>query len=179
LARSLLPKTNKKADDLQYCCRGLYSPVTPPPVIGPFQEPFVTTLKTNETLLNVTLIGYDSVDAAYVVNTYKRVDPTTWTSLLQGTNYRSPGPPLTSTNASVLYTNVPHVNYNGLSLDNYSGGYNVSWTYPTANTILANYYQYSQKNYLYLLMPDAGLCSFYLPKGIKDTVDLIWGNGYY
>ena len=137
---------------------------------GPITTSLVASLRTDQKLLDYTVIGYDSGLSQYVISTYKAVDLSNWSSLIQK-DYSAPISPLPSRQASILYTNIPF-NQSYPWINNYVGSYaNYALSGPP-NTYGYSYTQYGSNNYLYLLFSGTGLYNFHIPKGLTDTVDL-------
>jgi len=131
----------------------------------------IATLKTNQTLVDYTLVNYDSGASAYYASTYKGVNPSSWTWLTAG-DYFAPEGPLPSRSASILYTNTPVGNIYPYIFNDYVGTFSSSPTNTSAGDLAFNYSQNGSNNYLYLLFPALGMYNFHIPKGLNDTVDL-------
>jgi hypothetical protein len=127
----------------------------------------VATLRTNATLVDLTYVAFQQIDSnRYSINTFKAVNPGSWTSL----NGVSLTRPVTSTGSSAsaiaLYTNVPHdasAQFSG----SVPGGINTSFS---GSTFTANYQQYAN-SYTYLVLPDYGLYKLQAAKSLNDTID--------
>ena len=142
--------------------------------VPPYNGNIVAALKTNQTLVDVTYITYDSSSKRYVINTNKGVNPSNWTSLFGGGILPSFGNLSSSVLSTTLYTNIPtsllpYSSY--MWITDYSSSAGGSPDLSTPGQYLLHYDQYSKNNYVYFLMPMPGLYNFHLPKGIKDTVD--------
>ena len=139
--------------------------------LPPFHNSIVAALKTNQTLVDVTLITYDTAGKQYNLRTYKGVNPANWSSVLLS-GYDAPIANLSSKGASILYTHVPNGNASYLLLDDYVGTYSSTYDFSIPGQYTLGYQQYSNNNYLYFLLPFSGLYNFHVPKGLTDTVDL-------
>jgi hypothetical protein len=129
----------------------------------------VATLRTNAILVDLTYVAFQQIDSnRYSINTYKAVNPSSWTSL----NGVSLTRPVTNTGnpagASVLYTNVlydPSSQFSAGVLGNlgftFGGG---------TGTFSATYNQYPD-SYIYLLLPDYRLYKLQAANAQKDTID--------
>jgi hypothetical protein len=136
--------------------------------MSPYPNALVATLKTNQTLVDFTVVYYDSVDIQYQIKTYKGVNPSKWLTVgAQGYNL---GTTTTSVTANVVYKNVP-VAYNPIWFADYIG-VGAGFSYPPGY-IVVNYEQLNPANYVYLRLGPAGLYNFHIPpQGMNDTVDL-------
>jgi hypothetical protein len=141
--------------------------------MSPYPSPLVATLHTNQTLVDLTTIVYDTTESRYDVTTYKAVDPSNWAAVEPG-SYSGPNfPQLSSTNATVVYTNTPAIPNGQFLIDDYVSGYNLTNGTPAAGYLNVTYASYNPGNYVYLLLPYSGLYNFHLPpQGKADTVDL-------
>ena len=141
--------------------------------MSPYPSPLVATLHTNQTLVDLTTIVYDTTESLYDVTTYKAVDPSNWAAVEPG-SYSGPNfPQLSSTNATVVYTNTPAIPNGQFLIDDYVSGYNLTNGTPAAGYLNVTYASYNPGNYVYLLLPYSGLYNFHLPpQGKADTVDL-------
>jgi hypothetical protein len=139
--------------------------------MSPYPNALVATLNTTQTLVDFSVVSYDTAYTQYVIKTYKGVNPSKWLSVDAGTYYLpalAGGPTL----ANVVYKNPPAVSFNGIWIADYAG-YNLQsgFSYPPGYIVI-NYSQYSPTNYVYFLLGAAGLYNFHIPQGINDTVDL-------
>jgi hypothetical protein len=139
--------------------------------MSPYPNPLVATLNTKQSLIDISYIDYYSFVPAYFVSTFKGIDPTKWATLTPGT-FLVPYPNLNSTQASVVYKNTPPVSLADLVAVDYTGGYTDQATGPVNGYLNVTFSQYSPNNYLYLLLPHAGLYNFHVPTGATDTIDL-------
>jgi len=130
----------------------------------------VATLRTNETLLDFTDIGYDTASDRYIITTYKGVDPSRWVSMFR-TDYAIPIDPLPSRRAAMYYKNVPPVSFAYLRLSDFISSGSDSWV-TGPGTLSLKYTQHGSNNYLYTLFPLSGLYNFHIPQGLDDTIDL-------
>lgn len=137
---------------------------------GPITTSLVASLRTDQKLLDYTVIGYDSGLSQYVISTYKAVDLSNWSSLIQK-DYSAPISPLPSRQASILYTNIP-LNQGSVYLNDYVGSNGFSTLSGPPNSYGVTYTQYGSNNYMYLLFSGTGLYNFHIPQGLSDTVDL-------
>jgi hypothetical protein len=139
--------------------------------MSPFPNPLVATLNTKQSLIDISYIDYYSFVPAYFISTYKGVDPAKWSTLTIGSAL-VPYPSLNSTQGTVVYKNTPSVSLTDLMAVDYTGGYTDQTTGPVNGYLNVTYSQYAPHNYLYLLLPQAGLYNFHAPAGPADTVDL-------
>ncbi|HMH20958.1 MAG TPA: hypothetical protein VK563_04245 [Puia sp.] len=141
--------------------------------LPPFHNHLVATLRTDQALVDVTVIGYDSLGKNYVLTTLKGVNPSIWSTLGFG-GYDAPVGDLSSTAGYMVYTHVPDpVRLTPFLLDDYVGGFGSSGNdYSVPGSLGLNYIRHGNSNYLYLLFPNSGLYNFHIPKGPTDTVDL-------
>src|SRR5450631_2019323 len=153
------------------------APVIPPPVLGTMNinlqasgiefiitEPggkvlldtvpslngnLVASLRTNQSLVDITSINFDSAGKRYVITSYKGVNPSTWKSAYAG-GYDAPIPLLSGTYPTLLYTHVPAaVRGNSIFIDDYVGSSSTSWDFSIPNSILVTYTKHGVNNYLY------------------------------
>jgi hypothetical protein len=127
----------------------------------------VATLQTNATLVDLTYIAFQQIDSnRYSINSYKAVNPSSWTTLNGASIYKPVTNTGTSASAIALYTNVPHdasAQFSGSIL----GGINTTFS---GSTFTASYQQYAN-SYTYLVLPDYGLYKLQAAKSLKDTID--------
>jgi hypothetical protein len=140
--------------------------------MSPYPNPLVADLKTSQTLLNISIIGYYDVISQYVVSTDVGVNPSTW-KLLAPQSYAVPYPALTPAQSSIVYKNVPaSLSTTHLIASDFAGVGEAIPFGPTNGYLNLSYTEYNPGNYLYLLFPSSGLYNFHIPKGTNDTVDL-------
>jgi hypothetical protein len=75
-------------------------------IVAPYTV-VATTLHTNATLVDLTNIIYNSLNAYYNVITYKAVNPSTWTNSYSSNFYAPLSDAKFSATDTILYTNVP------------------------------------------------------------------------
>jgi hypothetical protein len=138
--------------------------------MSPYPNALVATLKTNQTLVDYSLVYYDTVNTKYVIKTCKGVNPSKWLSA-DAQSYLVVYPARTSIQANVVYKNVPPVSLASIWLIDYVGNLGDGYSYPPGY-ILVNYSQASPSDYVYLLLGAVGLYNFHIPQGVNDTVDL-------
>jgi hypothetical protein len=129
----------------------------------------VATLQTNATPVDLTYVGFQQIDSnRHTVNTYKAVNPSTWTSLNGAGIYKPLSTNGNFTNASVLYTNV---HYNQVVQFGAGALGSIGFSFdPGTATVNATYDQYPN-SYLYLLLPNYQLCKLQAADAQKDTID--------
>jgi hypothetical protein len=147
--------------------------------VAPWSAPVVATLKTNDTLLDVTTV-FNSQGGPVYVEVYKSVNPTTFTYFNQY-SYVTNTPRMTGTPAEIFYDNIPAAVTTGytyspttsvLMFTNYPyNEFNGTNFDPTDGTLQV-YYNNFGGNYAYLLFPQAGLYNLHLQQNASDTVDL-------
>jgi len=138
--------------------------------MSPYPNALVATLKTNQTLVDYSLVYYDTVNTKYVINTCKGVNPSKWLSV-DAQFYGVVYPARTSIPANVVYKNVPSVSLASIWLIDYVGNSADGYSYPPGY-IVVNYSRASPSDYVYLLLGAVGLYNFHIPQGVNDTVDL-------
>ena len=146
------------------------------------KSPVIAALKTNATLVDVTYIldnGSSSPGAPrYNVNVYKGVNPSTWvnlTSVLLPQSYPWAG----SVRPSMLdchnFPAAAITDGNFLNSFQFSNGVNNSSTAAGYNAPIKEFtLTYNRRSgiYNYLVLPNLGLCKFYISNGDADTLDL-------
>lgn len=143
--------------------------------IPPYPATLVAALPTAQTLLDITLIWYDTPESNYSVTTYKAVDLTQWTSLKvigNTNNYGLVYPQLSATNADVVYKNTPSNPGSEYLIGDFIRDYDFTQGSPVSGYLNANYQSYNLGNWVYLLFPYSGLYNFHQPQSPTDTVDL-------
>jgi hypothetical protein len=121
--------------------------------LSPFKEALYATLRTNQTLLDFTLVYFDSVNVQFQVVTYKGVNPSAWSALYQN-NYRVSIGPVATRSATIYYQNMPLVSLYGLLVDDFGGGSYEGWSTPAPGILSLDYTQHGTGNYMYLLLPE-------------------------
>jgi hypothetical protein len=93
---------------------------------------------------------------------------------LEEGSYSGPNfPQLSSTNATVVYTNTPPILASEFQIGDYASDFNSTFGTPVGGYLDVTYASYNPGNYVYLLFPYSGLYNFHLPpQGKADTVDL-------
>ena len=90
----------------------------------PYPSPLVASLVTSQTLVDLTTIVYDTPETRYELSTMKAINPSLWGAVdpqsYSGANF----PNLSSTNATVVYTNTPPIPNGQFLIDDYVNGYN-------------------------------------------------------
>lgn len=139
--------------------------------------PMIAALKTNDTLLDITLVVQASAHR-FFASVYKSINPSRLTSLIMY-SFEQVYTPAPSTSSTIVYYNVP------AALTNYTFGPNgtIAFTYyyagastsqgspdPSHHTIRYTYTG-STGNYAYLLFPQLGLCKLHLQQHAVDSVD--------
>ncbi len=138
-----------------------------------YPSPLVASLVTSQTLIDVTTIYYDTPESQYEVSTYKAVNPSTWTSVDLGLYWGQSFPILTSTNATVVYNNVPGLVGSLYMVNDFVSAVNYVNGGTLNGSMTVTYPSYNAGNYVYLLSPQTGLYNFHIPpQGKADTVDL-------
>ena len=120
--------------------------------------PIAATLHTDQKLVDVTTIVYDSSAKQYDVTTFKAVDPSGWVTALAN-GFVIPDYNTSSSRATLYYTNPPPnpKNYYWLA-DDVTGGflygyYSVNPSYPQQNNLQITYNRHDS-NDVYLLLPE-------------------------
>ncbi|HTI92416.1 MAG TPA: hypothetical protein VL727_17600 [Puia sp.] len=127
-----------------------------------------TSLQTNDTLVDITNIFYNSYQHKYNATTYKAVNPTSWANDYN-LPYYSPLAKLSSSSiAQMVYINMPDLN--NFMFDQ-SRIQPIADTLDVLNHIAIGGYYYVPGNYAYMMCAPLGLYSMHIPKGLRDTVD--------
>ena len=143
--------------------------------MSPYPNPLVASLRTSQTLIDLTTIVYDTPEARYEVSTIKAINPSLWGAVDPNIYYsNSSYPNLSATNATVHYINTPPYISNGQFLiDDYVSQFNFTSGTPSYGYLDVTYSSYNPANYVYLIFPYSGLYNFHIPpQGTADTVDL-------
>lgn len=142
-----------------------------------------TTLRTNDTLLDLTTIT--RVSGQYFVNSYRGVNPSHWTSLAPPAFYNlmKPIPYVSFSQANLVYNNPPAITGsltgpNVMQMNNFSPTNAIVQTYlpggisyQPGSPLKITYSNYGN-NTVYLLFPQLGLYNFHPWHSSADTVDL-------
>lgn len=152
-----------------------------------FNTTLSTTLSSDAPLVDLTTITYNQgYQNPYFVTSYRGVNPRTWSSL-QPMNFGSiqrPTPYVTSSPASIVYTNPPALtgnvyDYSVLQMSNYASPNavvecyipNSGINYQPGTSLSINYYE-EGTNDVYLLFPQLGLYNIHPWHSANDIVDL-------
>jgi hypothetical protein len=138
--------------------------------------PLVTTLHTNQKLVDVTTVVNDSSAGTIYVTTWQAVDPTGWTTPYPN-GYNILNDNTTSSPASLYYTKIPYNSSPDMLFAADAGGSytTAEWSYYPSNFLydkLNITYNGHSGNYVYLAYPTLKLYNFHLPVTDADTVDL-------
>jgi hypothetical protein len=113
----------------------------------PYPSPLVASLVTSQTLVDLTTIVYDTPETRYEMSTMKAINPSLWSAVdpqsYSGANF----PNLSSTNATVVYTNTPPIPNGQFLIDDYVNGYNFTNGSPSYGYLNVTYSRYSPGNY--------------------------------
>jgi hypothetical protein len=142
--------------------------------LAPTATPIIASLKTNDTLVDVTTVLPQGGNY-FTVNSYKSINASTLTGL-DVLSYVSNTKTGATTPASIFYDNIPAAvfsanNYQSFAFTNYPYNYsNGSVGSEVNNTLSLNYLNYTG-NYAYLIFPAAGLYSLHMQNNAIDTID--------
>lgn len=129
------------------------------------------SVKSKDTLVDLTTVFYLTSTATYMVQTYKGVNPSNWDMLLFRDIYNTQVPAATKTNAHIKYINLPKFNLPfSLPLFSATASGSVSASYGTTEFNID--YQRHPSGITYLVIPDKLLYKFYTSKSDNETVDL-------
>jgi hypothetical protein len=141
--------------------------------IPPYPATLTAALPTAQTLLDLSLVVYDTPEARYEITTYKAVNPSKWTTLASGLATGPNFPSLNATaNAAVVYKNTPLNAVGSFYLDDYIQGIEPYNQTPVGGYLDLTYPEYKPGNPVYLLFPLTGLYNLHVPQTPTDTVDL-------
>jgi predicted DNA-binding protein (MmcQ/YjbR family) len=138
-------------------------------ILSPVNTNISATVYTDDTLIDVTSIQYDSVFKRYDCRMYKAVNPSHWvTSINESPPLSLPGSGGQA--ANIYYKNAPSASQSDWYFN--SGGYSPpNSTLLNGNTFSVAYNQFPNA-YTYLYIPESYLYKFHRPATISDTVDL-------
>jgi hypothetical protein len=143
--------------------------------------PITAALKTNDTIVDVTLVETSNYASNITVDTYKSINPSRLSSLVMG-NYpiSYPRAPSDATESAIYYYNLPAIqpaylippNMNAnIFFTNYPFNYYSSFSeMQYENTVRVDYDNYIG-NYAYFLLPQLGLYSLHMQQNQTDSVD--------
>jgi hypothetical protein len=126
------------------------------------------SLRTNDTLVDVTNIFYDSYQGNYIATTYKAVNPTAWANDYNLSYFAPTARLSSSTTAAMVYLNMP--NLNNFMFDQ-SSIQAITDTIDNLNHLAIGVYYYVPGNYAYMMCAPLGLYSMHMPQSLRDTVD--------
>jgi hypothetical protein len=139
--------------------------------ITPYNTPIITWLKTNQKLLDITMVRKWATTGSYLIHSYKAIDLTAWQNIPENDSVQLPtgGTPLPPPVLGITtYTNVnvPMGSYyNVLNSDGADAGQ--AW-----NRIMYSRYNTFPGDYAYLIFPTLGLYNIHIITGAGDMVDL-------
>lgn len=140
--------------------------------MSPYPNALVATLNTTQTLVDFSVVDYDTANVQYVIKTYKGVNPSKWLSV-DAQSYKVQYPTGNFVEGNIVYKNLPAVPFNPVWIADWAvGTTGGGFSYPPGYLVISDFTEYNLTNYIYLLSPSAGLYNFHIPQGINDTVDL-------
>ena len=143
--------------------------------MSPFNGSLVAPLKTNQTLVNFTIIDTPfNTQVDYRITTYMSVNPSLWATIDQG-SYFAPSNLSVGSPGAVYYENIPNVSYNNFLFDDnysYDPAEDLPITSQGSGYLGLNCLKTVNSSYLYLLFPDSRVYNIHLSQSLDDTVDL-------
>jgi len=138
--------------------------------LSPFAGTLVADLRTNEKLVNITMIAHDTIGKKYGIVTEMSVNPAQWASLYGGLNYYAPIDDIPYTFQTLHYENIP-------ALPIFDQVWAVSGIGGSGGSInmgqsTVPYNNYGINRYVYTLLPHSGLYNFHLLTQLDDVINL-------
>jgi hypothetical protein len=138
--------------------------------VTPYNTPLVTWLKTNQKLLDITIIRLWATTDNYLIHAYKAIDLTRWVNIPDNDSIQFPAggtapPPTVMGILTYQHANVPFASYYDVLADG------IANTGEATSSVVYGRFTASPGDYAYLIFPTLGLYDLHRIVGINDTVD--------
>jgi hypothetical protein len=139
--------------------------------LSPFTGKLVADLRTNEKLVNITVIARDTIGKTFGIVTEMGVNPAQWTSLYGYGGYFAPIEDMPYTVGTLQYKGIPALPvFDGVWTSSGLGGAGEGTINMGQSSV--PYINYGINRYVYTLLPHSGLYNFHLLAKVDDIIDL-------